>query len=306
MLLRQLTARMVVPGAKAAAGMTPLLHPMALRAASSVAGAWAPVAPKQQAAARGQQQQVQSYTYEPVGMEAAAEIGEVDFDPAAANSVRLIGVVGNKKELRVFERSKLLPFSIGVKFDRRRDEVEWINVEAWGPLAERAEAVLQKGDRVAVQGRLRLNKWEDAAGTKRSSWRITANSISKVRSNYPAGSGGAGDGGSFDDYALPAASTASAPGPAPWDLPTEPAGAPAAGQVWQAEQGQQVLTTEQKWMDFFEDTSKWWDNRSSKTNPKAPDFKKKGGRDAPALWIKGKDTPAWVEGELERMDSGAQ
>lgn len=27
---------------------------------------------------------------------------------------------------------------------------------------------------------------------------------------------------------------------------------------------------------------------------------------APALWINSKDTPAWVEGELARMDSGAQ
>lgn len=86
MLLRQLTARMVVPGAKAAAGMAPLLRPLAVRSASSAAAAWSPAAPKQQAAPRGQQQQVQSYTYEPVGMEAAAEIGEVDFDPAAANS----------------------------------------------------------------------------------------------------------------------------------------------------------------------------------------------------------------------------
>lgn len=84
MLLRQLTARMVVPGAKAAAGMAPLLRPFGVRSASSAA--WSPAAPKQQAAPRGQQQQVQSYTYEPVGMEAAAEIGEVDFDPAAANS----------------------------------------------------------------------------------------------------------------------------------------------------------------------------------------------------------------------------
>lgn len=87
MLLRQLTARMAAPGAaKAAAGIAPLLCPLAVRGASSAAGPWAPAAPKQQTAARGQQQQVQSYTYEPVGMDAAAEIGEVDFDPAAANS----------------------------------------------------------------------------------------------------------------------------------------------------------------------------------------------------------------------------
>lgn len=198
-------------------------------------------------------------------------------------------------------------------------------MEAWGPLAERAESVLQKGDRVAVQvrfasprcqalavlllaslpvlqhalccskqelqwcalaaccngavaattklllwqaqhclpaycphvrcihlpvqGRLKLNKWEDAAGTKRTAWKITANSISKVRSTYQPAAGG---GGSFDEY-VPSGSSASAPSPAPWDLP---AAATAGGeQPWQGQQGQQVLTTEQKWMDFFEDTS---------------------------------------------------
>lgn len=68
------------------------------------------------------------------------------------STVRLIGTVGNKKDLKVFERSKLLPFSIAVKMDRRKpDEVDWFNVEAWGPLAERAEQQVQKGDRVAVQ-----------------------------------------------------------------------------------------------------------------------------------------------------------
>ncbi len=84
---------------------------------------------------------------------------------------------------------------------------------------------------------------------KRTAWKITANSISKVRSNYPAG--GASEGSSFDEYA----SSGSAAGPAPWDLPAEPAGTSAGRQSWQAQQGQEVLTTEQKWMDFFEDSS---------------------------------------------------
>jgi hypothetical protein len=40
--------------------------------------------------------------------------------------VRLIGTVGGKKDLKVFERSKLLPFAIGIKPDRRKpEEIEW-------------------------------------------------------------------------------------------------------------------------------------------------------------------------------------
>ena len=41
-------------------------------------------------------------------------------------AVRLIGTVGGKKDLKVFERSKLLPFAIGIKPDRRKpEEIEW-------------------------------------------------------------------------------------------------------------------------------------------------------------------------------------
>lgn len=46
--------------------------------------------------------------------------------PDIAAAVRLIGIVGGKRELKVFERSKLLPFAIGIKPDRRKpDEIEW-------------------------------------------------------------------------------------------------------------------------------------------------------------------------------------
>ena len=86
-MLRLLTARAMAPAGKAAAGLVPLLRPAAVRCASAAAAAWAPPAQKQQAAAaRGQQQRAQSYTYEPVAAEASPEIGETDFDPAAANT----------------------------------------------------------------------------------------------------------------------------------------------------------------------------------------------------------------------------
>ena len=40
-------------------------------------------------------------------------------------AVRLIGTVGGKKDLKVFERSKLLPFAVGIKDRRRKDEADW-------------------------------------------------------------------------------------------------------------------------------------------------------------------------------------
>ncbi|EFN50904.1 hypothetical protein CHLNCDRAFT_55453 [Chlorella variabilis] len=218
---------------------------------------------------------VRSYAYDAATEAPAADIGEVDFDPSLANTVRLIGMVGNKRDMRVFERSKLLPFSIGFKTDRRRpEETDWVNVEAWGPLAERADQQLQKGDRVAVQGRLKVDKWEDrATGQKRTAFKLVATSISRVRSTFPPREPGhlgdpAGAGGPQQQQPAAAAAAGQA-GPAPWDEPPL-----------------------------------WWDNRVGKRNPKAPDFKKKvGGSDAPALWVEGRNTPGWVKAELERLDA---
>ncbi|KAL4420880.1 hypothetical protein ABPG77_002839 [Micractinium sp. CCAP 211/92] len=242
----------------------------------------------------------------------AAEIGEVDFEPAAANTVRLIGVMGMKQQMKVFERSKLLPFSLGVKTDRRRpDETEWLQVEVWGPLAERVEQELQKGDRLAVQGRLRVDSWQDkTTGAKRTAYKVVASSISRVRRTglgmqaniAPAGEAAA-DGFGAGGYGEPA----------PWDAPPpmqqqavppeqQQMGAQAgAGQP--APAGKNSFTEESLWMDYFTDPSQWYDNRARKTNPNAPDFKKKvGGRDAPALWLTSRSCPPWVHSELKMLD----
>ena len=104
-----------------------------------------------------------------------------------------------------------------------------------------------------AQGRLRLDKWQDAAtGAKRTAWKITASSISKVRSNYAPGQADTqGEAAAFGGYDEPAAAAAGAAAPAPWDMPAEPAapaGQPAGG----------LMTAEEKWMDYFENPSREW------------------------------------------------
>lgn len=238
----------------------------------------------------------------------AAEIGEVDYDPAATNSVSLMGVLGSKNDLRVFESgSKLLPLSVGVKPDakRRPEDIDWVNVEVWGLLAERADEALQKGDRVVVKGRLKIDKWEDKiSGQQRTAWKVTANSISKVRSTFPPGGArqqAADEGAAFGGGGNPFVAAA------PWDQPMAAVQQQPQQLQQQGQQGAaagQPSTQEEQWMDFFEHPNNWYDNRLTKPKPNMPDFKKKGGRDAPALWLSGRGTPSWVEGELARYDAG--
>ncbi len=53
----------------------------------------------------------------------------------------------------------------------------FINVVTWGKQAENCSQFLKKGRRVAINGELRANNWQDKEGNKRVSYEITARSV---------------------------------------------------------------------------------------------------------------------------------
>jgi len=56
-------------------------------------------------------------------------------------------------------------------------EVCFIDVDVWGPQAETCRQYLQKGRPVLVEGRLKLDTWDDAAGQTRSKHSIIADNV---------------------------------------------------------------------------------------------------------------------------------
>jgi len=48
----------------------------------------------------------------------------------------------------------------------RKEETEWFNVVAWGPLAEICNQHLAKGQQVYIEGRLQTRGWEDDEGKR--------------------------------------------------------------------------------------------------------------------------------------------
>lgn len=62
----------------------------------------------------------------------------------------------------------------------------------------------------------------------------------------------------------------------------------ASAPVGDAPEGKAAL-----WAELLESPDKWWDNHLDKTNPKAPDFKRKGekGERTAGLWLDSDDTP---------------
>jgi single-strand DNA-binding protein len=235
----------------------------------------------------------QRYTSASESLERPVSIEEVDFDPALSNAVTVMGNVGQKPDVRYFENgNKVASWSIAYKA-RREGDTEWFDVEAWGPLAEAVARDVERGQRLVVQGKLRVAKWTDAQGQQRTKYRIVANAIKKVRSMLSATS-------------APASEAWQQTGSQPSASPQEPVQySPPETQT--PPSPQPMATTEELWMSFFEDTSGWYDNRPRKAageiNQRAPDFKRKeGGRDAPALWIDSRSTPGWVRSELSRLD----
>ena len=56
-------------------------------------------------------------------------------------------------------------------------EVCFIDVDVWGPQAESCRQYLAKGRPVLVEGRLKLDSWQDAEGQKRSKHSIVAERV---------------------------------------------------------------------------------------------------------------------------------
>jgi len=56
-------------------------------------------------------------------------------------------------------------------------EVCFIDIDVWGPQAESCRQYLQKGRSVLIEGRLKLDSWEDANGQSRSKHSIVADRV---------------------------------------------------------------------------------------------------------------------------------
>lgn len=57
------------------------------------------------------------------------------------------------------------------------EDTVFINISVWGKQAEYCSQFLKKGRRIAVNGELRSNNWQDKEGNKRVTFEISARSI---------------------------------------------------------------------------------------------------------------------------------
>ena len=97
------------------------------------------------------------------------------------NKVMIIGHLGRDPEMRFTPSGRpVTSFSAATTRNwttaegEKRSETEWLNVVAWGSLAEICNQFLKKGQQVYIEGRLQTRHWQDETGNKRSATEVVA------------------------------------------------------------------------------------------------------------------------------------
>lgn len=101
------------------------------------------------------------------------------------NKVMLLGNLTRDPELRATPKgTSVAQFGLAInrlyksEDGESREETTFVDLEAWGRQAEVISRYLTKGSPCLVEGRLRLDTWEDkASGEKRSRLRVVAENI---------------------------------------------------------------------------------------------------------------------------------
>lgn len=124
------------------------------------------------------------------------------------NKVMLIGNLTRDPELRRTP-SNAAVCNLGLAINRRykngageqQEETTFVDCEAWGKTAELLNQYLKKGRPVYLEGRLRLDQWQDAEGQHRSKLRVVVEEFQFIDSKQGGGEGG---GHEYESAAPPA------------------------------------------------------------------------------------------------------
>ena len=100
------------------------------------------------------------------------------------NKVQLIGNLGKDPEVKNLTSGKIKAnFSLATSENYKNSqgekvtETQWHNIVAWGKIAEIAENYLQKGNKVAIEGKLVHRVYDDKDGNKKYITEVVANSV---------------------------------------------------------------------------------------------------------------------------------
>jgi len=100
------------------------------------------------------------------------------------NKVQLIGNLGTQPEIINLESGKMLAkFTMATNEHYKNakgekvTDTQWHNIVAWGKTAQIIEQYLNKGQKVAIEGKLTTKTWEDKEGNKRYMTEVVCNEL---------------------------------------------------------------------------------------------------------------------------------
>ena len=120
---------------------------------------------------------------------------------ANVNKVILIGNVTRDPEVKFTPKGSAVA-DVGLAINRnytldngeKREETIFVDVELWGRLAEIAGEYAKKGRPIYIEGRLRMDTWEDkASGQKRSRMKVVGENLQLLGGRPPGGGSGGGE-----------------------------------------------------------------------------------------------------------------
>jgi single-strand DNA-binding protein len=146
---------------------------------------------------------------------------------ASFNKVILMGNLTRDPELRYTPKGTAIA-KIGLAVNRvwtneageKKEDVTFVDVEVWGRTAENVGQYMRKGRPIMIEGRLKLDQWDDKqTGQKKSRLGVVAETV-----QFLGGAPGAGEGGAPSAPSAPRAArpAAAAPASAPETGDSEP------------------------------------------------------------------------------------
>lgn len=102
---------------------------------------------------------------------------------ALNNRVQLIGFLGADPDLKVFDDGKMMArLSLATNEQsgekgKKTVKTQWHQLVVWGKLAEICGKYLQKGEEIAIDGRISYRTFTDKAGLSCMSTEITVNDL---------------------------------------------------------------------------------------------------------------------------------
>jgi len=145
---------------------------------------------------------------------------------ASFNKVVLVGNLTRDPELRYTPKGTAIA-KIGLAVNRvwtneageKKEEVTFVDVDVFGRTAENVGQYMRKGRPILIEGRLKLDQWDDKqTGQKKSKLGVVAENVQFLGSSKDGESGGGG---------APAAPRAARPAPA--SVPSAPPAEPVEG-----------------------------------------------------------------------------